>query len=227
MDEAILDNVKYEAMQIPFLWDLLRTDSIHISNNISIDNLRSLSSYLGKVGNPELGGTGLHEFKRRQELHRVAEIASMKDVPEFINKSKFVYDYNHFVNDAGGSLCELDDPEVFNILAEHSLIMYIKATEEDEQELISRAALDPKPFYFREKFLDEQLAIYMSENELEYVALIDPDDFVRRVFPQLFYARIPRYEAITKKYGYTITTRQLAEVKNENDFLDLIEQVLS
>ena len=87
LDEAILDNIKQQAMQIPFLRELLRSDSIHIDNNITFDNLRPLSSFLGKVGNPEAGGIGLHEFKRRQELHRAAEIAAMMEVPEFIRKA--------------------------------------------------------------------------------------------------------------------------------------------
>lgn len=225
LDEPILDNIKYQAMQIPFLKDLLRSDSIHIGNNLGIDNLKPLSSFLGKVGNPESGGLGLREFKRRQDLHRVAEIAAMNDVPEYIRKAGEIYGYDHFVNDAGGSLCELGD-EVIRTLAEHNLILYIKATEENEQELIKRAEKDPKPLYYREEFLDEQLAVYMQEHSLDYVALIEPDDFVRWVFPRLFYARIPRYQAITDKYGYHITTDELAVVQNEADFLNLIEHVL-
>lgn len=225
LDEPILDNIKYQAMQIPFLKDLLRSDSIHIGNNLGIDNLKPLSSFLGKVGNPESGGLGLREFKRRQDLHRVAEIAAMNDVPEYIRKAGEIYGYDHFVNDAGGSLCELGD-EVIRNLAEHNLILYIKATEENEQELIKRAEKDPKPLYYREDFLDEQLAVYMQAHSLDYVALIEPDDFVCWVFPRLFYARIPRYQAITDKYGYHITTDELAVVQNEADFLNLIEQVL-
>ena len=226
MGEAILDNVKFQAMQIDFLRNLLRSDSIHISNNISVDNLQPLSSFLGKVGNPELGGLGLREFKRRQQMHKVAEIASMQDVPGFIEKARAIYGYDHFVNDAGGSLCELRDDEGIETLAEHSLILYLQATEEDEQELIRRAEEDPKPLYYREEFLDEQLAVYMRERELSYVALIDPDDFVRWVFPRLFRARIPRYEAIARRYGYTITTRELAGIEEEADFLELVVQVL-
>lgn len=226
LDEPILDNIKYQAMQIPFLRELLRSDSIHIGNNLGIDNLKPLSSFLGKVGNPESGGLGLREFKRRQDLHRVAEIAAMNDVPEYIHKAKEVYGYDHFVNDAGGSLCELDDDEVIRTLAEHTLILYIKATEENERELIKRAERQPKPLYYREDFLDKQLAVYMQEHGLDYVALIEPDDFVRWVFPRLFYARIPRYQAITDKYGYLVTTDEIAAVQNETDFLNLIEQVL-
>ena len=226
LDEPILDNIKQQAMQIPFLRDLLRTDSIYIRNNITVDNLQPVSSFLGKLGDPERGGLPLAEFKRRQALHREAEIAAMKDVPEFIRKSKEIYGYRHFVNDAGGSLCELDDPEVLRVLAEHTLILYIKATDADEQELIKRAEEDPKPLYYREAFLDEQLALYRVEKGHAYVAEIDPDDFVRWMFPRLFYSRIPRYQAIADQHGYTLSTEELKEVRDEPSFLRLIERTL-
>jgi shikimate kinase len=226
LDEPILDNIKSQAMQIPFLRELLRSDSIFISNNITVDNLKPVSSFLGKLGNPEQGGLGLTEFKRRQELHRVAEIAAMRDVPEFINKAHNIYGYPHFVNDAGGSVCELDDPETLRVLADHSLILYIRATAQDEQELIRRAELDPKPLYYREAFLDEQLAVYMTDRGLAYVAQIDPDEFVRWMFPRLFYSRIPRYQAMVDQYGYSITTDELATVRDEAGFIALIETVV-
>ncbi|MGD8569688.1 MAG: ATPase, partial [Gammaproteobacteria bacterium] len=128
----------------------------------------------------------------------------------------------HFINDVGGSICELDDDEVTRILTKHTMILYIKASKEDEQELIHRAETDPKPLYYREEFLDEQLAIYKKENNIDYVALIDPDEFVRWIFPKLFYSRIPRYEAIADQYGYTVTTRELYQVRDEADFLELL-----
>lgn len=226
LDEPILDNIKLEAMRVPFLRDLLRSDSIYIRNNITVDHLKPVSAFMGKVGDPELGGLSLTEFKRRQALHHQAEVAALKDVPEFINKAQVIYGYKHFVNDAGGSVCELDDEEVLRVLDEHTVILYIKASEKDEQALIRRAEADPKPLYYREAFLDAQLEIYMAERGLEYVALIDPDDFVRWVFPRLFYSRIPRYEAIAERYGYTITTDELSQVKNENDFLALVERAI-
>ena len=226
LDEPILDNIKQKLMHIPFLKDLMRSDSLHLSNNITVDNLNPVSTFLGKLGNPEEGGLGLAEFKRRQELHRQAEISAMKDVPEFIHKAYSVYGYDHIINDAGGSLCELDDPEVLAALFTHTLVIYIKASKTDEEGLIKRAENLPKPLYYRESFLDEQLAAYMSEKKLEYVALIEPDDFVRWVFPRLFYSRIPRYEAIAEQYGYTITTEEAAAVHDENDFLELVINVL-
>ncbi|MFK8067890.1 MAG: ATPase [Gammaproteobacteria bacterium] len=223
LDEPILDNIKKQVMQIPFLRDLLRSDSIQITNNLSVDDLKPVSTFLGKLGNPEMEGLGLTEFKRRQALHHQAELATMRDVPEFIGKAHDIYGYDHFINDAGGSLCELEDDETIELLAEHTLIIYIQATKANEKELIQRAELDPKPLYYREEFLDQELSHYMKERDLEYVALIDPDDFVRWVFPRLFYARIPRYEVIADQYGYTVTSDELLKVSNEEQFLKLIE----
>ncbi|MCF6256549.1 MAG: Nif11-like leader peptide family natural product precursor [Gammaproteobacteria bacterium] len=227
LDEAILDNIKIQAMQVPFLRDLLQSDSIYICNNITVDHLKPVASFMGKLGNPEQDGLSLNEFKRRQHLHRDAEIAAMNDVPTFIQKAQDIYGYKHFINDAGGSACELDDPTVIETLARHTLILYIQASKQDEKKLIQRAENDPKPLYYRETFLDEQLEIYMSENNLPYIALINPDEFVRWVFPRLFHSRIPRYEAIAKEYGYTISTDELAKVQTENDFINLIATAIA
>jgi hypothetical protein len=227
LDEAILDNIKQKAMQVPFLRDLLRWDSIYINNNISVHNLQPVATFLGKLGDPERGGLPLKEFKRRQELHRLAEIAAMKDVPDFILKAQTIYGYKHFINDAGGSICELDDPSAIDVLSRHTLILYIKASTHDEQQLIRRAVSDPKPLYYREAFLDEQLKLYMEEKAIGFVAEIEPDDFVRWVFPRLFYSRIPRYEQIAAQHGYTVTTDELAGVRDEETFLRLVENAVA
>ena len=227
LNEPILDNIKIQAMQVPFLRDLLRSDSIFINNNITVDHLEAVSSFIGKIGDPEKGGLPLQEFKRRQQLHLDAEIAAMNDVPEFIQKARQIYGFNHFINDAGGSLCELNDDALLEMLAQHTVFIYIRANEEDEKRLIARAKSSPKPMYYQPEFLDEQLAIYKQENNLDYVAMIDPDEFVRWVFPRLFYARIPRYESIAQKYGYTIKTEDLYQVKTEADFLSLVENAMT
>lgn len=226
LDEAILDSIKEQAMRVPLLRDLLRSDSIFIRNNITFHNLQPVSTFLGMVGNPELGGIGLTEFKRRQQLHREAEIAAMYDVPSFMRKSRLIYGYSHFINDVGGSLCELDEPGLLDFLAQHSMLLYIRASEKDEEALIERSINSPKPLYYREDFLDEQLHSYMEIEGIAYTPMIDPLDFIRWVFPRLFRARIPRYETIAERYGYTITTEDLAKVKDEADFLHLLEQVI-
>ncbi len=59
------------------------------------------------------------------------------------------------------------------------------------------------------------------------MAEIDPDDFTRWVFPRLFHARVPRYEAIARPYGYTVDATEVTQVRDERDFLSLLEQVIA
>ena len=219
LDEPILDLIKAQAMRDPFLRDLLRSDWIFIRNNIKVTDLGPVLSFVGKLGNPELGGLPLAEFNRRQALYREAEIAAMLDVPDFIRKAQEIYGYANLVNDVGGSLCELDEPRVISLLAEHSLILYIRVPEADEIKLIKRAQADPKPLYYRPAFLESALAEYLPLRGLDYVAEIDPNDFTRWVFPRLFHSRVPRYEAIARPYGYTVSSEEVAMIRDEPDFL--------
>ena len=225
--EPILDNIKRQAMSVPFLRDLLLSDSIYISNKITVDNLAPVSTFLGKVGDPAQGGLSLQEFKRRQNLHRQAEIAAMNDVPEFIHKAEDIYGYHHFINDAGGSVCELDSPEVLETLAQNTLIIYIKIPPALEQTIIERAKTDPKPLYYREAFLDDKLAEFISLKNYASTDVMPPDEFVSWVFPELFKSRLPRYQAIADRYGYTVDANDVATVKNEDDFIQLITAALA
>jgi hypothetical protein len=228
LDEPIMDLIKQQAMQAPFLRDLLRRDWIHIRNNIKVDDLGPVLSFVGKLGDPELGGVPLEEFSRRQALYREAEIAAMQDVPEFIRKAQEIYGYDNFVNDVGGSLCELDEPSVIDLLVKHSLILYIRVTEEAEEEaLIRRAQSSPKPLYYRPGFLAEQLREYLGLRGLAFAAQVDPDDFCSWVFPRLFRSRVPRYEAIARPHGYTVTSHEVTVVRDEQDFLDLVESAIA
>jgi hypothetical protein len=227
LDEHILDLIKSQAMQVPFLRDLLRRDWIFIRNNIKVDDLGPVLSFVGKLGNPELGGLPLAEFNRRQALYRQAEIDAMMDVPKFVRKAQEIYGYSHLVNDVGGSLCELDEPAVIELLADHSLILYIQVPEKDEIKLIERAQADPKPLYYRPEFLSTAAREYLEACGLEYVAEIDPDDFTRWVFPRLFHSRVPRYEAIAQPHGYTVSSTEVAGVRDERDFLLLLEDATS
>ncbi len=225
--EPILDNIKRQAMSVPFLRELLLSDSIYISNKITVDNLAPVSTFLGKVGDPAKGGLSLQEFMRRQKLHHQAEIAAMNDVPEFIHKAEDIYGYHHFINDAGGSVCELDSPEVLETLAQNTLIIYIKIPSALEQTIIERAKTDPKPLYYREAFLDEKLAEFMRLKNYASADVMPPDEFVSWVFPELFKSRLPRYQAIADQYGYTLDANEVASVKNEADFIRLISDALA
>jgi hypothetical protein len=228
LDEPIVDLIKQQAMQVPFLSELLRRDWIDIKNNIKIHDLGPVLTFVGKLGGPDRGGLSLDEFTRRQAAYRDAEIKAMHDVPDFIRKGREIYGYPHVVNDVGGSLCELDVPGVIELLAEHTMILYIKTTTRDEEDtLIRRAQSDPKPLYFRPDFLAEVLPLYLQEKGIAYVAQIEPNDFARWVFPRLFHSRLPRYEAIAAPHGYTVTSEEVARVRDERDFLALIETAIA
>jgi len=226
LDEPILDNIKRQAMQVGFLRDLLRSDSIYISSNITVDNLAPIATFLGKIGRRDLGGLSVEEFKRRQRLHHAAEIGAMRDVPDFIIKAAEIYGYEHFINDAGGSVCELDDPLVEAGLAEHTLIIYLRPDARMEEQFIQRAIDNPKPIYYQEAFLDEQLARYLRESGLNSADDMDPDAFARWVFPALVEHRKPRYDAMVERYGYAVDARASEAVRTEADFIELIAGAL-
>lgn len=226
LSEPILDNIKRQAMQIGFLRDLLRSDSIYIASNITFHNLEPVATFLGKIGREDLGGLDVTEFKQRQRLHREAEIGAMRDVQDFIGKAQTIYGYDHFINDAGGSVAELDDERTLETLAEHTLILYLRPDEQLERDLVQRAVDDPKPLYYQEPFLDAKLAEYLALEQLDSPAQIVPDAFVRWIFPALVAHRRPKYEAIASRHGYTVDARSAESIKNEKDFLELVAGVL-
>ncbi|MCL4721137.1 MAG: ATPase [Gammaproteobacteria bacterium] len=222
LEEPIMDNIKRQAMQVPFLRDLLRSDSIYIASNITVHNLDLISTFLGKIGAAARGGLPVAEFRRRQQLHHAAEIAAMRDVAGFIVKAREIYGYDHFLNDAGGSVCELDDPGMLKVLADNTLILYLRAAEDMEQEIIERASANPKPLYYREDFLDRELAEYLREAGESSADDIDPDTFVRWIFPRLLKHRRPRYQRIADELGYTVDARAAGSIRDEQDFMALV-----
>jgi len=227
LDEHITDMIKSQAIKVPFLKELLRNDWIYMENNIRVNDLGPVLSFVGKLGNPEFDGVELGEFIERQAIYRQAEIDAMLDLPHFIRKANDIYGYPHFVNDAGGSLCELDEPGVMKTLIDHTLILYIQITNPTQEKiLIERAQTSPKPLYYRADFLQQHLQLYYQETGLQYVAQIDPDEFARWVFPHLFHSRLPRYDAIAKPYGYTVTSEEADQVDDDHDFLQLLETAI-
>ena len=225
LEEPILDNIKEKAMDVPFLAELLKSDSIYISSNITVDNLMPISSFLGKIGDRSKGGLSIDEFIKRQQLHMDAEMKAMKDVPDFIEKSQRIYNYDHFINDAGGSICELYGTGSMDALVENTLILYIEADSSIRDELIKRAIKNPKPMFYTEDFLNEHLKIYTDEKNIEQ-NIMDPDDFVRWIFPKLLDYRKNKYEKIASEYGYIVSASDVSNIENENEFLELIENAI-
>lgn len=227
MGEHIVDNFKREAMKVPFLRELLRSDSIHINSNITFENLSPLSTYLGKPGNPAKGGIPFAEYRRRQAQHRHAEISALLDVPDFIARARDIYQYPHFVCDSGGSLCEvvnLADPvdPVLKCLAESTLLLYIQGSAAHARMLVERFVKNPKPMYYQPRFLDAKWAEYKAVNGITNDDDVDPDGFTAWGFEQLLHHRVPLYEAIARKHGYTVHMDQVPGVKTVDCFVDLI-----
>lgn len=227
MGEFIVDNFKHEAMKVPFLAQLLRSDSIYISSNITFDNLDPLSSYLGTPGNPEKGGLPLAEYQRRQEQHRIAEIAALQDAPHFIERAKALYGYDDFIADTGGSLIEVIDPTdpedpVIKSLAAASALLYIRGTEKDASELVRRFKQSPKPMYYRPPFLVEKWAEYKAMNAITEDCEVDPAGFGAWGFEALLHDRLPRYQALADNFGYVVEASDLAMVRDGDEFVDLM-----
>jgi len=203
------------------------SNSVDTELHITKDDLSAVTNYLGKIGDQSLGGLSVEAFKKRQALHRQAEIAAMKDVPDFIQKSMDTYGCRHFLNDAGGSLCELGSPETIDILAEHTVLVYIRTNQEMEQMLLERARKHPKPMYYREAFLNEKLSEFIALKGYSSPARMPPDEFVLWVFPELFRSRLPRYQAIADEFGYTVDAGDVARVRGETDFIGLIADAIA
>jgi len=209
--EDILDNIKFKIMQMgdPFVANLLRSDSIYIQHNISVDNLDPILTFLGMYGDATQGGLDKANFLERQDLYRSAEVRSMKELYRFIRKSWEIYGCHQFINDASGSLCEICDPNdesdsVLTALKDETLILYIKSDARAEEDLKARAKSSPKPLFYHPSFIEPVLV-----DKPEDGTGVDPFDFARPLFPDLLEFRKPRYAAISERLGFTIGASDL------------------
>ncbi len=229
MGEYITDNAKAEAMKVPFLRDLLMSDSIYIGSNITFDNLSPVATYLGKPGNPDKGGLEMTEYARRQEQFRQAEIAALEDTAYFAARAEALYGYPNFICDTGGSICEWVDPDdnndpLLTELSRNCLMIWIKGDEAHTQELIRRFDKAPKPMAYQPAFLAEVWHDYLKEKGCSE-ASVDPDDFIRFTYAKALAHRQPRYAAMAR-WGITVTADQVAALESQKDFDDMVASCL-
>ncbi|MBY6153055.1 ATPase [Vannielia litorea] len=230
MGERIADNAKREAMKVPFLRELLMTDSIYIGSNITFHNLSPVSTYLGKPGSPEKGGMEMTEYTRRQAQFREAEERALMDTGYFIERAEALYGYPHFICDTGGSICEWVDPEdmadpLLTELSRQCLMIWIEGSEAHTAELIRRFDKAPKPMSYRPDFLARVWAEYLSENSISE-ADVDPDAFIRFTYAKALAHRQPLYEAMARNWGVSITADEAKAVTSEKAFDQLIARAL-
>jgi len=230
MGEPIADNAKAEAMKVPFLRDLLMSDSISLTSNITFDNLAPLAAYLGKPGNPQQGGLCFDEYMRRQSQHRQAEQAALHDAPHFIQRAQALYGYAHFVCDSGGSICEVIDSDnpndpLMGALAQNMLPVWVKGSDEDSAKLVERFDRAPKPMYYHPRFLLSKWEDYLGAHRLTG-SDVDPDAFVRQLYQEAIAHRQSRYAAMAR-WGVVLSTTQVANVECAADFIDLVASAIA
>lgn len=217
-------------MQVPYLADLFRSDSIYIGSNITFDNLDPLSTYLGQPGDPSQGGLPLPEYERRQELHVRAEINALLDTPHFIERARDIYGYGNFVCDSGGSTCEVVDAEdpddpILTALADNTLLVWIEGSEDHAQTLIDRFSRAPKPMCYRPAFLTAAWAAHLERTGLTPDE-VTPEAFAVEAYAAAIRERQPRYAAMARNWGVKVTAADVAQVRDAEDVTDLVAGAL-
>ncbi|WP_232830759.1 ATPase [Tropicimonas sp. IMCC34011] len=230
MGELIADDFKRAAMRVPFLRELLLSDSIYIGSNITFDNLTPVSTYLGKPGDPSRGGLPIAEYRKRQEEFRRSEIASLLDTSHFIDRARGIYGYPNFICDSGGSICEWVDPEdpadpVLTALSDCTLMIWIEGSEAHRQELVRRFDRAPKPMSYQPEFLEACWTDYLAETG-QPEDEVDPDAFVRWTYAKALAHRQPRYAAMARNWGISVTAEEAAAVTDAASFEDLVARAL-
>ncbi|RYG92089.1 ATPase [Loktanella sp. IMCC34160] len=230
MGEFIADNAKREAMKVPFLRDLLMSDSIYIGSNITFNNLTPVSTYLGKPGNPEAGGTPIAEYRRRQDQFRRAEINALMDTGYFIDRAEGLYGYPHFVCDTGGSICEWVDPDnpddpIMAELSAQTLMVWIEGSDAHTAELVRRFDRAPKPMAYQPEFLTQCWTDYLAEQGCAENA-VNPDAFIRWTYARALAHRQPRYRAMADRWGLTVCAEKMGAVQTAADFEKVIADAL-
>ncbi len=229
MNELIADNAKAHAMQVPFLRDLLLSDSIYIGSNITFNNLAPVSTYLGKPGAEAHGGMPIDEYRTRQDQFRRAEIAALQDTGYFIDRARRLYGYPNFICDTGGSICEWvdgtdpDDP-LLTELSRQCLLVGLQGSEAHTAELIRRFDRAPKPMAYQPEFLTGAWEEYLGENNC-VEADVNPDSFIRWTYARALAHRKPRYEAMAP-WGVTLTPDDVAHITDAASFTDVIADAI-
>jgi hypothetical protein len=198
MGEHIVDNFKKAAMEVPFLADLLLSNSIYIASNITFENLTPLSTYLGKPGDASEGGIPFAEYCRRQRQHEAAEKSALLDTSHFISRA-------------------LD-------LADNLLLVWIEGTEAHTQELVDRFDQSPKPMCYQPTFLLASWQEYQSETGLN-PDKVNPDDFIRWTYARALAHRQPRYKQMAK-WGITLHADDIKAVSSPKSFENLVASAL-
>jgi hypothetical protein len=185
-------------------------------NSVTAEDLSMLSEYVGRLGVLPLG-----EFKRRQKQYYDAECQSLARLQGVVRQAH-VDGFTQVVNDSTGSMCEIDNETLIASVDENSLIVYIKANEDEEKLVLKRAQTYPKPMFFSPERFDFWVDQFLSERGIASTHDMNADEFSRWVFPRLFENRLPKYQRIADTYGVTIPSEAFRSVGSADEFLNVI-----
>jgi len=201
-----------------------------IGRDISFDDLEPLASYLGKPGDPALGGLEFSEYMRRQDIHMQAETSTLLDAAPFITKARKDFHADHFICDSGGSICEVVDPHdrdshLLKSLSENLLMVWIKGTEAHNARLIRRFDAAPKPMCYRPEFTRQRWQEFLHNNNA-LPNRVDPDTFVRSAYERALSERQPIYAAMAENWGVTVSAEDVAKATTPQAFTAMIAAAL-
>jgi hypothetical protein len=211
MGELIADNAKREAMKVPFLRDLLMSDSIHIGSNITFDNLHPVSTYLGKPGDPGRGGLPFAEYQRRQAEFREAEVGALWTRRASSRAPGSSTATPHFVCDTGGSICEWVDPED----PRDPILTALSQGLPDDLDRGDRGAHRRARPPLRPGAEAHGLPARFPGGAVGGLPgregggpdAVDPDDFIRFTYARALAHRQPLYSAMARNWGLKVRPR--------------------
>jgi hypothetical protein len=115
---------------------------------------------------------------------------------------------------------------VIETLAKHTALIYIRGTGKDADDLIDRFKHSPKPMYYQPHFLTRKWSEFKKLNKVTDDSKVDPDKFGAWGFEALLHDRLPRYQKLADKFGYTIEAADLAIVRDGEEFIDLVTSAI-
>ena len=80
--------------------------------------------------------------------------------------------------------------------------------------------------YYQPAFLEQLWSEYLVNNALREPD-VNPDEFILWGYRMLLDHRLPRYRKIAERWGVTVQADDMAMVRTQDDFNDLISRTLA
>ena len=153
------------------------------------------------------GGLTLAEYQRRQDQHRVAEIAALHGCAATSSSGRHeLYGYDDFIADTGGSLIEVVDPDnaddpVVKTLTEHTAAA-LHPRHRGRTPTSSSGASRTRPSRCTTSRTSSPRngPSTRSSTGRQSDDDVDPDGFGAWGFEALLHDRLPRYQALADKF---------------------------